>query len=45
MMDSANRVSARPQWLGVLALLRPQQWVKNLFIFVPLFFDGRIAEV
>lgn len=45
MMDSANRVSVRPQWLGVLALLRPQQWVKNLFIFVPLFFDGRIAEV
>ena len=24
---------------SILKLLRPQQWVKNLFVFLPLFFD------
>ena len=27
-----------------LLLLRPHQWVKNLFIFLPLFFVGRIFD-
>ncbi|ADQ81257.1 UbiA prenyltransferase family protein [Riemerella anatipestifer] len=26
-------------------LLRVEQWVKNLFVFVPLFFSGKILEV
>jgi decaprenyl-phosphate phosphoribosyltransferase len=26
-------------------LLRPQQWVKNLFVFLPAFFAGRIANL
>lgn len=25
-----------------LKLIRPQQWVKNLFVFLPLFFDGTL---
>lgn len=28
----------------LLKLLRPQQWVKNLFVFLPLFFSGRIMD-
>ncbi|MEJ8583251.1 UbiA prenyltransferase family protein [Riemerella anatipestifer] len=28
-----------------LNLLRVEQWVKNLFVFVPLFFSGKILEV
>jgi 4-hydroxybenzoate polyprenyltransferase len=27
-----------------LALLRPKQWVKNLFVFSPLFFAGQFTE-
>lgn len=28
----------------ILVLLRPHQWLKNLFIFTPVFFNGRILE-
>jgi len=28
----------------VITLLRPQQWLKNFFVFTPLFFDRRIAD-
>ena len=27
-----------------LKLLRVEQWVKNLFVFIPLFFSGKIFE-
>lgn len=29
----------------MLALLRPQQWGKNLFVFVPVFFDRHMADI
>lgn len=29
----------------ILQLLRPQQWVKNLFVFLPLFFDRHLFDV
>ena len=29
----------------ILQLLRPQQWVKNLFVFLPLFFGGRLFDM
>lgn len=29
----------------IMALLRPHQWLKNLFIFMPVFFNGRILEL
>ncbi len=29
----------------VLKLLRPQQWLKNIFIFLPLFFDRHLMDV
>ena len=28
-----------------IRLLRPQQWVKNLFVFLPLFFDKRLFDM
>ena len=30
---------------SILSLLRPQQWIKNVFVFLPMFFGGRIADV
>lgn len=29
---------------NILLLLRPHQWLKNLFIFLPLFFDRRLLD-
>ena len=29
---------------SILQLLRPQQWVKNLFVFLPLFFDRHLFD-
>ena len=30
--------------LSVLRLLRPHQWIKNGFVFLPMFFSGRILD-
>ncbi len=32
------------RYSGLLRLLRPRQWVKNLFVFLPAFFAGRIMD-
>jgi len=29
---------------GIVLLLRPAQWTKNLFVFLPMFFDGHLLE-
>ncbi len=29
---------------SVLRLLRPAQWIKNLLVFLPMFFDGRMTD-
>lgn len=29
---------------NLILLLRPQQWVKNTFIFLPLFFHGDLTN-
>lgn len=29
---------------NVFMILRPQQWLKNLFVFLPLFFDRRLTD-
>jgi decaprenyl-phosphate phosphoribosyltransferase len=28
----------------IITLMRPQQWAKNLFVFIPAFFDGMITR-
>jgi 4-hydroxybenzoate polyprenyltransferase len=28
----------------IIVLIRPEHWVKNLFLFIPAFFSGRLAE-
>ena len=30
--------------LALIRLLRPGQWVKNLFLFIPIFFSGELAD-
>lgn len=30
--------------MPVISLIRPQQWVKNLFVFLPLFFSGGLLN-
>lgn len=30
---------------NLILLLRPQQWVKNMFIFLPLFFHGDLTNI
>ena len=30
--------------VSLFKLLRPQQWIKNVFIFLPLFFNGHIQD-
>lgn len=29
----------------IIHLIRPKDWAKNLFLFVPLFFAGRLFEM
>ena len=31
--------------LAVFRILRPQQWVKNAFVFLPLFFNGSLFDI
>jgi decaprenyl-phosphate phosphoribosyltransferase len=32
------------QWRSVFILIRPEHWVKNLFVLIPAFFAARLAE-
>lgn len=31
--------------MDVIILIRPAQWLKNLFIFLPMFFSGKLTDV
>ena len=44
--DTKQDSSQQPMsaWHGALALIRPHQWIKNLFIFIPMFFGGSLLN-
>jgi decaprenyl-phosphate phosphoribosyltransferase len=44
MNDSSVPVSLKDQIFGLLALMRPKQWVKNGFVFAPLLFTGELLN-
>ena len=29
---------------GIIKILRPKQWLKNVFVFVPIFFGGSLLD-
>ena len=33
------------QFTAIITLLRPQQWLKNSFILLPLFFDHKLLDL
>jgi 4-hydroxybenzoate polyprenyltransferase len=39
-----NKYLIEDRMTNIIQLLRPHQWLKNLFIFLPLFFDRHIME-
>lgn len=40
----ANKVNFVMQLYGLLRTMRPKQWTKNAFIFVPLLFDRKLLQ-
>lgn len=45
LLDPEQPVSAGPLWWAVLRALRPQQWVKNLLVFLPLLLSHQLSDV
>jgi 4-hydroxybenzoate polyprenyltransferase len=43
--DGASAAKVRSTLRGVVRLIRPKQWVKNVFVLAPLLFSGQIANV
>src|SRR3712207_4561056 len=35
----------KPGRKGPLALIRPHQWIKNFFVFIPMFFGGSLLNI
>ena len=29
----------------ILRLIRPKQWIKNMFVFIPMFFAGELFDL
>ncbi|AVR70608.1 decaprenyl-phosphate phosphoribosyltransferase [Pseudomonas aeruginosa] len=45
MHTTVERSSSLAQLKGLLALMRPRQWVKNAFVVAPLLFSGEFLQV
>ncbi|TVZ38687.1 4-hydroxybenzoate polyprenyltransferase [Alteromonadaceae bacterium 2753L.S.0a.02] len=43
-MNKNNDTSFMKRGLGLLAILRPKQWIKNLFVLSPLVFSGNLTN-
>lgn len=43
-LESSIPAAVPGRWADWVRLLRPHQWVKNLFVVAPLLFSGRLAE-
>src|SRR5687768_17528718 len=40
-----SKISGKASLASILNLIRVRQWVKNLFLFIPLFFAGNIFDL
>jgi 4-hydroxybenzoate polyprenyltransferase len=40
-----NKYIQEKTYTSLIRLIRPEQWIKNLFIFFPLFFNGQILNL
>ena len=43
LRNSENQV--RPMIKNILRLIRPKQWIKNMFVFIPMFFAGELFDL
>ncbi len=40
----SKNMGKKPDWMALLLLMRPKQWVKNGFVFAPLMFTGLFLD-
>lgn len=43
-VSSKNEINPHSGWGALLRLIRPKQWIKNAFVFIPLFFGGALFQ-
>lgn len=44
MKISSTTYSLKDRFIGLVRLIRPKQWVKNVFVFAPLIFSGELLK-
>jgi decaprenyl-phosphate phosphoribosyltransferase len=44
LIDRQSKYHLKHKLLSIIQLLRPEQWLKNLFIFLPVFFSGNLLN-